>query len=49
MDNGQSTSTGGVSPDGANAIGTAVGIGIGIGGGGRMGRDSPGDMRRDSR
>jgi hypothetical protein len=49
IDNGQSTSTGGVSPDAANAIGDAVGIGIGIGIG-RRGGDSHGDtMRRDSR
>jgi hypothetical protein len=43
-ENGQSTSAGDVSPEAANAIGTAVGVGIGIG----IGMGNRGGMMRDS-
>jgi hypothetical protein len=51
IERGQSSSTGGVSPETANAIGNAIGIGIGIGvgSGRRMEGDSHGGMmRRDA-
>jgi hypothetical protein len=50
VDNHQPTSTGGLSPDAASAIGTGIGIGVGIGVGMEGGRMGGGDMmRRDSR
>lgn len=46
IDNGQTTSTGGVSPEAATAIGTGIAVGIGLGlGGGRMGGDRMGGDR----
>jgi hypothetical protein len=48
VNSNQPTSPGGLSPEAANAIGTAIGVGIGIGlGSGRMGGDDM--MRRDPR
>jgi hypothetical protein len=49
VENGQSTSAGGVSPEAAGAIGTAVGIGIGMGAGmGRGGMMREGGSRGDT-
>ncbi len=46
IDNGQTTSTGGLSPEAASAISTGIGIGLGVGlGAGRMGGDRMGGDR----